>query len=110
MTEVDKEGEDTEKEEEGSDMEHDVEIEEDTESVGEGLEEERTQEEGEFRLEPNLVWEGKDTLWERCYFEVLQEDPDFGEGKTTRKPFYPNEDGFILKRHLGGGQNRVYIP
>src|SRR5437016_3406649 len=46
----------------------------------------------------------------KCYFEVLQEDPDFGEGKTTRKPFYTNEDGFILKRYTGGGQARVFVP
>ena len=61
--------------------------------------------------EPNFIWnENKYTSWGKCYFKALEDDKVFGHGKTIRHPFYPNEDGFILKRHPSEGQNRVYIP
>ena len=56
--------------------------------------------------EPNLIWnESKETVWGKCYFRALAQDPLFGKDKNIRHPFYANEDGFILQRHPSQGQN-----
>ena len=56
--------------------------------------------------EPNYIWnENKETSWGKCYFKALEDDKVFDNRKTSRHPFYPNEDGFILKRHPSEGQH-----
>src|SRR4029077_15157079 len=93
----------------GSDMEHDrsdeekdIDSEADEDDTFDQWDDERTG-------EPNIIHnENEFTYWGRCYFEALEQDPDFNTG-TIREPFYRNEDGFILKRHPHQ-PSRVYIP
>ena len=84
----------------GSDLEHDRSEEEETD-----LDEDWDERTGE----PNIIYnEDATTYWGRCYFEALQQDPDFGESTILREPFYRNAEGFILKRHHHQ-PSRVYI-
>ena len=113
--EEEKSEDETEQEEEGSDMEHSVVDEEEElqemEEEDEEDESDLTDWDGEFWTEPNFIWnEGKHTLWGQCYLDALEQDPDFGQDKPPRMPFYKNDDGFILKRNTNGDWSRVYIP